>query len=84
MSGLRGFSDRDSQNLVSLLNFINDHATFTLNNKQTIEWFGLLSWAQKDLHPKIQSHLLEIGKVKEVAPPPPEPAPEKPKKKKKK
>ena len=84
MSGLKGFSERDSDNLIKLLNFMNDHATFTLTNKQAIEWYGYLAWAQKDLLPKIQAHVLEIGKVKEVEKVPEAPKKEAPKKKGKK
>ena len=63
------FRQRDRDNIVALLNFIHTHARYSLTTAQVIELFGLLSWAQKELIPRIDANIMEL-----IArhPPPPE------------
>lgn len=73
------FTEKDKDNLIEFLNFISDKASFTLNTKETIKFYGLLAWAQKELVPKIDANILEVKAVKEM-PAESEAEPEKPKK----
>lgn len=68
------FKDKDKENLVRLLNFIADKAKFKIGVKEAIEFYGLLSWAQKELLQKIDANIAEVIKVH---PPLPAPVPEK-------
>lgn len=73
------FSDQDSEKLVSLLNFVANHAEFNrLNIKKMLEFTKLLNWAQVELLPKINAHKFEILGVRQAVPE----AAEKPSKKK--
>jgi hypothetical protein len=56
----------DSDKLVRLLKFVATHARFNLSTQEIIEYFGLLSWAQQTLKPKIEANILEINKVIEA------------------
>lgn len=60
------FTEKDSKQLVELLNFIAEKGEFKMNTKEVIRYFGLLSWAQQELLPKVQSHILEVVKLEEV------------------
>lgn len=63
------FSDKDTEKLVSLLNFVATHAEFNgLNVQKVLEFTRLLNWAQTDLLPKIEAHKFEILSVKEAVP----------------
>jgi len=62
------FTDKDSANLVKLLNFVADKAKLNLEVKDVIEFYGLLVWAQNDLKKKIEQNVLEVLAVKEPAP----------------
>lgn len=62
------FSQKDSENLVKLLNFINDNAEFKLKVTGVVEFFGLLAWAQKELKPKLDANILEVLAVREPEP----------------
>lgn len=70
------FTDKDTENLVKLLNFVGEKARFELGAKDVIELFGLLAWAQQDLKKKIEANVFEVKNVYEA--PEPEPEPKKP------
>lgn len=57
------FKERDKDNLVDLLNFLGTKARFDLTTQEVIKFFGLLAWAQKELVPKIDQHILEVKRV---------------------
>jgi len=57
----------DDYNLVSsFVNFITRNAKFNLDVKESIELYNYLSKIQTKLLPKIEAHILEVGKVKQV------------------
>jgi hypothetical protein len=66
---MNAFADKDSANLVEMLNFVATHAKFTFDVKDMLKFAKLLNWAQTDLLPKIEAHKVEILSVKEVNPP---------------
>lgn len=69
----KSFKEKDSENIVKLLNFISDKARFNLDVKETITLYGLMAWAQQDLKPKIDAHVMEVKRVVENPEPKPEP-----------
>lgn len=62
------FKEKDSENLVKLLNMLGEKAKFKLNVKETITLYGLLAWAQHDLKKKIDANILEVRAVREPEP----------------
>lgn len=63
------FTDKDSEKLVELLNFVANHAEFNrLDVKKVLSFTKLLSWAQTDLLPRIDAHKFEVLSVKEASP----------------
>jgi hypothetical protein len=56
------FSDNDKASIIKLLNMVATKATFTVNVNEMLEFTRLLRWAQVDLVPKIDSHIVEIVK----------------------
>lgn len=68
------FKEKDSENLVRLLNFIASNAKFNLEIKEVIELYGLMAWAQQELKAKIDGHILEVKAVYEAEPEPKKPA----------
>lgn len=60
------FVEKDKEKAVKLLNFISQHGKFDLEVKDIIEFFGLLSWAQKELVPKINDSIFEVVAVHEA------------------
>jgi len=56
------FSDNDKANIIKLLNMVAMKATFTVSVNEMLEFTKLLRWAQVDLVPKIESHIVEIVK----------------------
>lgn len=71
------FKERDKENLIDLLNFLGEKARFDLNTKEVIKFFGLLAWAQKELVPKVDQHILEVKRIVQAPQPSPEPEPKK-------
>lgn len=70
------FTSKDVENLVKLLNSVAKTATFKLSTDEAINYVKLLNWAQVELLPKVEAHILEIKALHE--------APEAPKSKAKK
>lgn len=60
------FSQEDKDKLVSFLNFVAKHATFSVNTHGVIEYYKLLNHMQTKLIPKVDSHILEVIKVVEA------------------
>jgi len=59
------FTDRDTEKLVELLNFIALHGKFNgLEVKQILQFTKLLNWAQTELLPKVDAHKFEVISVK--------------------
>lgn len=84
MSGLEElskgrFAEDDKKKLVEFLNFISEKAKFDgMDVKDTIQFFGLLSWSQQVLMKKIEANIMGVPKIID-----PEPKPSKGKGKKK-
>jgi hypothetical protein len=57
------FNDKDKEKIVEFLNFVAQKAKFEMNTQEVIKYFGLLSYMQKDLLPKVDSNILEIKRV---------------------
>lgn len=71
LSTRAGWSDKDKEKIVELLNFIAVKAKFEMDVKECIKFYGLLNWAQQELIRKIDMSILEVKAIRE-----PEPAPE--------
>ena len=64
--GPNNFTEQDKDNLIKFVNFVGNKATFNqLNTIEILEYFGLLSFIQKSLIPKIDSHILELQSITE-------------------
>jgi len=61
-----GFKEDDKKKIIEFLNIVADKSVFTLNTNEVIKYYGLLSYMQKDLLPKINDHILEVIKVVEA------------------
>ena len=59
------FSEDDKKKVVEFLNLVAEKAKFDLNTSEIIKYYGLLSYFQKELLPKIDANILEIVKVVE-------------------
>lgn len=70
------FTEEDRAKVVKYLNMVATHARFDHDTNELIEYFKLLSFMQKTLIPKIDSHVFEITKVVEPKTESPEPSPE--------
>lgn len=57
------FTEKDSDNLVKLLNLIASNARFDLDVKEIIQMYGLLAWSQQELKSKINGNILEIKNI---------------------
>lgn len=54
--------ESDKQKLVEFVNFIAEKGKFdNMNVKEVIKFYGLLSFIQKELLPKIEDNIFEIG-----------------------
>jgi hypothetical protein len=61
------FKDEDKKKLVDFLNFIAEKGKFgDMQVSDVIKFYGLLSYMQKDLLPKIDAHVMEIKQVIEA------------------
>lgn len=60
------WSDKDKANIVDFLNLIAEKGQFTLTVKESIKFYGYLSYLQKDLLSKIDASIVEVISVKEV------------------
>jgi hypothetical protein len=63
---MSGFSEEDYNTLTQFINFVTTNAEFKVNIRQSIELYKYLNKIQTELLPKIQEHILEVGKVKQV------------------
>ena len=66
------FNEDDKNRLVEFLNIIAKKAKFEMNTSEVIKYYGLLSFMQQELLPKIDANIMEIVKIVE-----PEAEPEK-------
>lgn len=57
------FTEDDKQKVIEFLNIVGSKASFNLNTQEVIKFYGLLSYMQKSLIPKIESNYLEIIEV---------------------
>lgn len=64
------FNDKDKEKIVDFLNFVAQKAEFKMTTQEVIKYFGLLSFMQKELLPKIDANIMEITKVIEPKPEP--------------
>lgn len=60
------FKDEDKQKVVQFLNHIAKHAQLTQSVNESIEFFKLLTYMQKELLPKIDANVLEVKKIVEA------------------
>ena len=55
------FTDKDKEKLIQFLNFVATKAEFNnLKTNDIILFYNLLSFMQKELLPKVESHIFEI------------------------
>ena len=59
------FNEEDKKKIVEFLNMVADKGSFELDTKEVIKYYGLLSYMQGTLLPKIESNILEVVKVTE-------------------
>jgi hypothetical protein len=59
------FNEEDKKKVIQFLNLIAEKARLDLNTQEVIQYYGLLSYMQKELIPKIDSNILEIVAVHE-------------------
>ena len=57
------FSEEDKKKLIEFLNIVADKASFSLNTAEIIKYYGLLSYMQKELIPKVDANILEVIQV---------------------
>lgn len=57
------FNDKDKEKVIDFLNFVAQKAEFKMNTQEAIKFYGLLSFMQKELIPKIDENILEIKRV---------------------
>jgi len=63
MSLPNGFTEENKQTVVDFLNMVALHAKFTLDTKDVIKYFKLLSQMQQVILPKIENHILEVKRI---------------------
>lgn len=59
------FKEEDKKKVTDFLNFVASNAEFKLNTQSVINYYGLLTFIQKTLLPKIEANVLEVVKVHE-------------------
>lgn len=57
------FKEDDKKKVIDFLNLVATHAEFKLKTPEIIEFFKLLAYMQKELLPKIDSHIFEVKRV---------------------
>lgn len=63
MEGLK-FSEKDSEKVIEFLNFIATKASFNnLSVADTIKFYGLLVFCQKDLLKKIEANIFQVESI---------------------
>lgn len=68
--GKNKFKESDSQKLIQFMNLVAEKASLNgMSVQEVITFYGLLSFVQKDLLPKIQDNILEVSRVIEPATP---------------
>jgi len=59
------FKEEDKKKVIDFLNMVAVKAEMKLNTQEVIKYYGLLSFMQQELIPKIDANILEIIKVEE-------------------
>lgn len=59
------FNEDDKKKLVDFLNIIAKKAKFEMDTSEVIKYYGLLSFMQQELLPKIDANIMEVVKVVE-------------------
>lgn len=59
------FNEDDKKKVIDFLNVIAKKAKFELDTSEVIKYYGLLSYMQQELLPKIDANVMEILKVTE-------------------
>lgn len=59
------FKEEDKKKVIEFLNIIAQKAELTMNTQDIIKYYGLLSFMQQVIIPKIDANILEIVKVEE-------------------
>ena len=62
------FTEKDKEDVIKFLNTVAEKAQFSLNTKEIIDFFKLLSSMQQNIIPKIEANILEIKKVVQADP----------------
>lgn len=57
------FNEEDKKKVIEFLNLVALKANFTMNTQEMIKYYGLLTFMQKTLIPKIEHNYLEIVEV---------------------
>ena len=60
------FKEEDKVKVVEFLNMVAQKANLNLNTQEIIKYYGLLSYMQTELLPKINNNILEVVKVVEA------------------
>ena len=60
------FTEEDKKRMLEFFNMVAEKAKFDLNTQEIIKYFGLLSFIQRELIPKIDNHILEVVRVVEA------------------
>lgn len=59
------FNQEDKEKFIQFLNMVASHAKFTLDTKEIIEYFKLITHMQKTILPKMDANILEVVRVVE-------------------
>lgn len=57
------FNEEDKKKVIDFLNLVAEKGNFNLDTKEVIKFYGLLSYMQQTLLPKIDENMLEVKKV---------------------
>lgn len=60
------FTEEDRERVVEYLNLVANHAKFTFETKEVIEYFKLLSHMQRVILPKIEAHVFELKEIQKA------------------
>lgn len=69
--GPMSLTENDKKKTIEFVNFIAVHAKFSdMTTQDIIQYYGLLSFVQKTLIPKLEANILEVEQVIEAKPEP--------------
>lgn len=58
------FTEKDKEKLIEYVNFISTKAKFDdFTTQDAIKYFGMLTFIQKQLIPKVEANIFEMGEV---------------------